>query len=85
MPDKIVEITVKVRSSNGKETTIVLDSNIYDAVFVSMEALEKFAFPYYQRIEGESTVRKLRNLANQQLTKTGVIIGPHKKQCLLEV
>ena len=77
----VVSITVQYRTKDGKERSVTIDGESSDALFWSMEAIDKFAIPFYHITEGYERATDIRREAEAQLASTGMIIGPHKKYC----
>jgi hypothetical protein len=79
----VISVTVKFRTNEGKESSVTIDGRSSDALFWSMEAIDKFALPFYHATEGYERAVDIRRAAEAQLAETGMIIGPHKKYCLI--
>lgn len=77
----VVAITVQFRTSSGEERSVTIDGRSSDALFLSLEALDKFALPFYLATDGFERAAAIRREAQEQLAQIGMIIGPHKKYC----
>jgi hypothetical protein len=82
---EILSITVKFRTAQGEERSVTVDGRSSDALFWSIEAIDRFALPFYLATEGFEKAAAIREEAHAQLAKAGLIIGPHKKYCLLSI
>lgn len=80
---EILSVTVRVRTSEGREGNIEIKQDSTDAVFLSMAAFDKFAAPFYAKLknEGPDSVAAMRRKAKDQLDKYGIIIIVHKLKC----
>jgi hypothetical protein len=79
----VIAITVQLRTRDGEERSVTIDGRSSDALFWSLEAIDKFALPFYLTTEGFEKAAEIRREAESQLVRTGMILGPHKKYCLL--
>jgi hypothetical protein len=79
----VISVTVKFRTKDGKERSVIVDGQSSDALFWSMEAIDRFALPFYHATEGYEKAVDIRRAAEAQLAEAGMIIGPHKKYCLI--
>jgi len=79
----VISVTVKFRTKEGKESSVTIDGRSSDALFWSLEAIDKFALPFYHVTEGFERAADIRREAESQLAATGMVIGPHKKYCLM--
>ena len=80
---EVVSVTVKFRTAAGEERSVTIDGGSSDALFWSLEAVDKFALPFYLATEGFEKAASIRREAEAQLARLGLAIGPHKKYCLL--
>jgi hypothetical protein len=79
----VVSVRVTFRTKEGTERSVTIDGRSSDAVFWSMEAIDRFVVPFYHVTEGFERATDIRRSAEEQLARTGMIIGPHKKYCLI--
>lgn len=82
---RIVSITLKVATANGKSRDIQIDPNEHDSFFWSPEAVGKFALPYYAATDGLERAVAIRRDVDGQLAATGLTLVTHKRLCTLEV
>jgi hypothetical protein len=82
---KIVSITLKVTTADGKSRDIQIDPNEHDSFFWSPEAVGKFALPFYAATDGLAKAVAIRGDVDAQLAATGLTLIAHKKLCTLEV
>jgi hypothetical protein len=82
---RIVSITLKVTTADGKSRDIQIDPNEHDSFFWSPEAIGKFALPFYTATEGLERAVAIRRDVDGQLAATGLALIAHKRLCTLEV
>jgi hypothetical protein len=82
---EIISVVVKFRTATGEERSVTVDGRSSDALFWSLEAIDRFALPFYLATEGFEKAAAIRQEANAQFAKMGLAIGPHKKYCLLPI
>jgi hypothetical protein len=86
---QILSVTIRVRTAAGKESNMEVDlkGDPSDAIFLSKEAFEKFAVPYYinRKGEGPETVAVLRRKVQDEVNKYGFIIILHKLRSKVEM
>lgn len=78
---RIESITVRVTTSDGSSHEIQVDPSENDSIFWSLEALDKFALPFYLATRGFQEAAGLRAQAEEELARSGLVFGPHKKLC----
>lgn len=79
----VISVMVKFRTKDGKERSVTIDGQSSDALFWSMEAIDRFVLPFYHVTEGYEKAADIRRGAEAQLADAGMIIGPHKRYCLI--
>lgn len=57
---EIVSITVKFRTTRGEERSVTIDARSSDALFWSLDAIDKFALPFYLTTEGFGKAAAIR-------------------------
>lgn len=82
---RIVSITVKVATADGKSRDLQIDPNEHDSFFWSAEAVGKFALPYYAVTEGLDRAVEISRELDDKLRATGLSFVTHKRLCTLEV
>ena len=82
---RIVSITLKVATADGKSRDIQIDPNEHDSFFWSPEAVGKFALPFYTATDGLDRAVAIRRDVDGQLAATGLTLVTHKRLCTLEV
>ncbi len=83
---EILSVTLRVRAADGRVGNVEVDLDSKegaDALFLSMDAIEKFAVPFYERTQGADSVAALRKRAREELDRYGIVIGIHKKLCYI--
>lgn len=80
---EVISITVQFRTKGGAERSVTIDGRSSDALFWSREAIDKFALPFYLTTEGFDKAAEIRGEVESQFARTGLVIGPHKKYCML--
>lgn len=58
--DNIRDIVITINTRDGRAVTSTYAPNEVDAVFFTVSALDKFAFPYYARVYGVTAAAHLR-------------------------
>ena len=79
----VISVMVKFRTKDGKERSVTIDGQSSDALFWSMEAIDCFLFQFNHLTYGYETAAYSRRGAEAQLADAGMIIGPHKRYCLI--
>jgi hypothetical protein len=82
---EILSVTVRVRRADGKVGNVKVNldkTQGADALFLSMDAIEKFAVPFYNGL-GSDSVSALKKRAREELAAFGIVIGVHKKLCYI--
>ena len=78
---EILSVTVRYRTADGVERAFNVDPRQEDAVFLSMEAAEKFLLPYYRSTYGGSVADELQRRFASEQQLMGITIPRHKKIC----
>jgi hypothetical protein len=82
---RIVSITLKVMTADGKSRDIEIDPNEHDSFFWSPEAVAKFALPFYAATDSLERAVTIRREVDDALAATGLSLITHKRLCTLEV
>jgi hypothetical protein len=77
----VVSVTVRYRTSDGKEGTLEINPNEYDSVFWTLEAVDRFLLPYYLAHYGFAEADRIRAELVREMRVVGIPIPRHKKLC----
>jgi hypothetical protein len=59
-PWEVLSVTVRIRDAAGREQTLQYDPRTVDAVFLTMQAVDKFMMPYYTNLYGRPYADSVR-------------------------
>jgi hypothetical protein len=68
---EVVNVTITTRLRNGDSISVTVPAMSMDAVFFTLDALDKFAFPYYTRLVGVAEAARMRNAVVNRLRDRG--------------
>jgi len=77
----ILSVTVRFRTRDGRERELNLDPQEHDAVFWSLEAVDRFLLPAYLGREGFEFIDRLRSEIVGSIDEVGISIPRHKRLC----
>ena len=61
-PWEVLAVTVRVRTADGQDQTLQYDPKSVDAVFLTMQAVDKFLISYYKRRYGQRFADSVRSV-----------------------
>jgi hypothetical protein len=68
---EVVNVTITTRLRNGDSISVTVPAMSMDAIFFTLDALDKFAFPYYTRLVGVAEAAQMRNAVVNRLREGG--------------
>lgn len=67
----VLNVTITTRLRNGDSSTVTVPATAVDAVFFTLDAMDRFAFPYYTRLVGVAEAARMREAVVARLRTPG--------------